>query len=58
MKVNKGWISESKTPYLSIFCFSKDRKHQTNLNAQMQDQDLYNEASSGLRKNDEEENLF
>ena len=36
--------SEFKTPYLGIFCFSKDRKYQTNLNAQTQHQNVYNES--------------
>ena len=43
-KLNEGRISEFKTPYLGIFCFSKDRKYQTNLNAQTQHQNVYNEA--------------
>ena len=43
-KLNEGQISEFKTPYLGIFCFSKDRKYQTDLNARTQHQNVYNES--------------
>ena len=54
-KLNEWWISEFKTPYLGIFCFSKDRKYQTNLNAQTQHQNVYNESGGGWHRDDDEE---